>query len=122
MKLDRQKKLARRLALWSIVDQINQNAVNEEADKFTNKCAKEIDELKTIDDKINELHEQKKKIAKRMIVASTDNIKILTDETKNKIAKPLVDLAFWNRISDLNPQLYQLLHTNMEEIGDEDDS
>lgn len=120
MKQERQKKLARRLALWSIADQIDQDAVNRETSDFTNKCANEIKQINEIDTKIAELQEQKKEIAKHMITASTENVIALVNCTENKIAKPLVDLAFWNKISESNPELYTLLHTNMEEIGDEE--
>ena len=122
MQQDRQKKLAKRLALWSIADQIDQEAVSKEAHEFSKKCAKEIEEINTIEAKINELQEQKKVLAKRMIVASTENVTTLVEHTKNKIAKPLVDLAFWNKISDMNPSIYQLLHSNMEELGDEENN
>jgi len=115
----RNRKLARRLALWAVADQIDHESVDKHVLLFSKNCNEDTEQLNSIQAKIDELNGQKKLIAKKMIKASTENIFDLINSTENKIAKPLVDLAFWNRLQDMNPELYGVLHPNMDEIGDE---
>ena len=111
--------LAKRLALWSLSDQISHDVVDKEVLRFSKKNEDLSKELQDIDVKIAELIVNQKQIARKLIASCKDNISSLEDQTPNSIARPLVDLVFWNRMSDLNPNLYNMLHANIEEIGDE---
>ena len=116
---DKRKKLARRLALWSIADQIDHESVDKEVAHFSQSCKEDVTELADIESKLASLQEQHKDIVKRMIVSCTQNIHRLQEKTANSVARPLVDLAFWNRMSDLDSDLYKLIHPHLDEIGDE---
>jgi len=120
-KLDRKGALAKRLALWSISDQINHEAVDKEVIRFSQKNDELSQELQNIEIKLSELLSKRQSISRKLIASCKDNITTLEDQTPNSVARPLVDLAFWNRMSDLNPNLYNLLHARIEEIGDEED-
>ena len=117
--MNRRGSLAKRLALWSISDQISHDIVDKEVLRFSKKNEKLSKELQDIEIKIAELTNNQKEIARKLIASCKDNILSLEDQTPNNIARPLVDLVFWNRMSDLNPNLYSMLHAKIEEIGDE---
>ena len=78
------------------------------------------EELGNVEKQIKELIVKRANIAKRLINSCRVNIASIEDQTPDSVARPLVDLAFWNRMSDLNPNLYGLLTPRREEIGDED--
>lgn len=117
--VNRRGSLAKRLALWSISDQISHEVVDKEVLRFSQDNEELSKELQDLEVKIAELIINQKKIARKLIASCKDNISVLEDQTPNNIARPLVDLVFWNRMSDLNPDLYNMLHANIEEIGDE---
>jgi len=114
------KKLARRLALWSIADQIDHESVDREVARFSKVCSEDVGELSSIQEEYAALQAKQKDVVRRIIVACTQNVKRLQEKTANSIARPLVDLAFWNRMQDLNPELYKLIHPYLDELGDED--
>jgi len=118
-KLDRRGVLAKRLALWSISDQISHDAVDKEVMRFSQANENLSNELKTVENQIGELLNKRKEVSRELIASCKSNIASLEKQTPNSVARPLVDLAFWNRMSDLNPDLYNLLHPRLEEIGDE---
>jgi len=116
---DRRKELARRLALWSIADQIDHESVDKEVARFSQACSDDAKELGNIQSQLLELKQKQKETAKRIIVACTQNVHRLQENTTNSVARPLVDLAFWNRMSDLDPDLYKMIRPHLDEIGDE---
>jgi len=118
-KLDRKSALAKRLALWSISDQISHEAVDKEVIRFSQKNDNLSQELQEIEIQLSDLLNRRKKVSRELIASCKDNIASLEGQTPNSVARPLVDLAFWNRMSDLNPNLYNLLHPRIDEIGDE---
>ena len=120
MKNYRNQKLARRLALWAVADEIDHESVDKHVLIFSKDCEQHIVKLIDIQKKINDLKKQHKLITQEMIESSTNNIIDLVDNTENEMAKPLVDLAFWNRMQEINPELYGILYSNIEEIGDEE--
>jgi hypothetical protein len=113
------RKLARRLALWSIADQIDHESVDKEVALYSKNSSEDAEELVKISEQIEKLQSKQKEIVKRMIFDCSLNVQRLQEQTENSIAKPLVDLAFWNRMSDLNPDLYKIIHPYLSEIGDE---
>lgn len=116
---DRKKALARRLALWSISDQIDHESVDKEVARFSQSCSDDAKELNTIQSQLAELKKKQKDIAQKIIISCSENVHRLQEKTVNSVARPLVDLAFWNRMSDLNPDLYKIIHPHLDEIGDE---
>jgi hypothetical protein len=96
-KLDRKANLAKRLALWSIHDQINHEAVDKEVIRFSQKNKDLSDELSQIEKDLKELLKKRREIANKLIDSCKENILVLEDQTQNSVAKPLVDLAFWER-------------------------
>jgi len=116
---DRKKALARRLALWSISDQIDHESVDKEVIRFSQVCSDGVEELTNIQSQLVELKQKQKYLAQKMILSCSQNIHRLQEKTANSVTRPLVDLAFWNRMSDLNPDLYKIIHPHLDEIGDE---
>ena len=113
------RKLARRLALWSISDQIDHESVDKEVARFSTVCSEDVNELSNIQKEFESLQAKQHDVVKRIIVSCTQNVRRLQEKTANSIARPLVDLAFWNRMQDLNPDLYKLIHPHLDELGDE---
>jgi hypothetical protein len=120
MKNYRNQKLAKRLALWAIADQIDHESVDKHVVVFSKQCENDVSKLIDIENQINKLKEEHQEITRKMIESSNENILDLVNKTENEMAKPLVDLAFWNRIQEINPSLYDVLHANLEELGDEE--
>jgi hypothetical protein len=118
---EKRNKLARRLALWSIADQIDHESVDKEVALFSKDTAEDVKELAEIKEKMTELEAKEKEIIKNMITNCSGNIHRLQEKTPNSITKPLVDLAFWNRLSDLNQELYSVIHPHLSEMGDEEE-
>jgi hypothetical protein len=121
MKNYRNQKLAKRLALWAIADQIDHESVDKHVLVFSKQCEKDVSKLTDIENQMKKLKDEHKEITKDMIESSNQNILDLVNKTENEMAKPLVDLAFWNRIQEIDPNLYNVLHANLEELGDETD-
>jgi hypothetical protein len=118
---DRRKNLARRLALWSIADQIDHESVDKEVAKFSKVCSEDAEELSSIREKIASLKEKEQEIIKNMLSSCTENVQRLKSITASSVARPLVDLAFWNRMSDLNPDLYKIIHPHLDELKEDQD-
>ena len=121
MKRYRDQKLAKRLALWAIADQIDHESVDKHVLGFSKECKNDVCSLLDIENEINNLKDKYKCLTQKMINCSSKNIIDLVNNTENEMAKPLVDLAFWNRMQEINPDLYNVLHANFEEIGDEEE-
>jgi predicted nucleic acid-binding Zn-ribbon protein len=119
-KFNKNQILAKRLALWSISDQIDHKKLDNEVLSISKKCADVYSDLKEIEEKINKLNKKKKEIAKKIIVECFENIQQLQKEVKDEMAKPLVDLAFWNCMSNLNPELYKAICPCLNEMEDKE--
>ena len=117
--INRRGSLAKRLALWSISDQISHEAVDKEVLRFSQKNETLSRELKDIEVKIAKLILDQKEVSQKLIASCKDNIASLESQIPDSVARPLVDLVFWNRMSDLKPDLYNMIHSKIDEIGDE---
>jgi len=74
MKNYRNQKLAKRLALWAIADQIDHESVDKHVVVFSKQCEKDVSKLIDIENQMKELKGEHQEITKKMIESSNKNI------------------------------------------------
>lgn len=115
MKNNRNQKLARRLALWSIADRIDDKLLNDISEEFSEKCTENLKEIKEIKKDIYKLQQKENEIIKQMMQKFNESVISLIDKTEDKMAKSLVNIAFWSKIQEKDNDLYKVLHPKLEE-------